>query len=32
MEVFAWEKLDKVKELVKIFEMDDVAVLSQTAY
>jgi S-adenosylmethionine synthetase len=32
MEVFAWEKLDKVKELVKALEMDDGAVLPQTGY
>jgi S-adenosylmethionine synthetase len=32
VEVFAWEKLDKVKELVKAFELDDVAVMPETAY
>ncbi|MGB1317675.1 MAG: methionine adenosyltransferase domain-containing protein, partial [Flavobacteriales bacterium] len=32
VEVFAWEKLDKVQELRDAFEMDDVAVLPHSAY
>lgn len=32
VETFGWEKLDRVKELVKLFELDDVAQLPEAVY